>query len=379
MTQLQGTILKKCKCADQERCGHKWTLRYWANDRQREVSFADQVDGTGRTRFGSGRKLAQDAQLKMVHDKRAQVFVDPKLGTARFGAECEKWISRHPGREGTRKQYRSVLAAHVSPVLGHRTLASVGQARDDLIDMLTVRMGGLSKSRRELARGLVTGVLDEAVRAGKIPSHRCAGIAVADNRDGVDRSAFVFPSHAQLVLLAEGIDYPLSVWLMRGCGLRIEEALAVQKSCFRDHGTVLRVFEQASGDGRKTGPLKHPKAGEYRDIPVPGYLWEMVKDLPDGYLFMRNGKLPAYNSYYTAFTRQRDKIGIPAGFRPHSLRHAFASVLLSRGLPITDVAAWLGHRDINVTFSVYGHLMPSSMPDAVETLNAEYAEWQRAA
>jgi integrase len=379
MAQLQGTILKKCKCADQERCGHKWTLRYWANDRQSEVSFADVVDGSGRVRFGSGRKLAQDAQLKMVHDKRAQVFVDPRLGTARFGAECEKWISRHPGREGTRKQYRSVLAAHVDPVLGHRTLASAGQARDDLIDLLTVRMGGLSKSRRELARGLVTGVLDEAVRAGKIPSHRCAGIAVADNRDGVDRSDFVFPSHAQLVLLAEGIDYPLSVWLMRGCGLRIEEALAVQKSCFRDHGTVLRVFEQASGDGRKTAPLKHRKAGEYRDIPVPGYLWAMVKDLPDGYLFMKDGKLPAYPGYYTAFTRQRDKIGIGTGFRPHSLRHAFASVLLSRGRPITDVAAWLGHRDINVTFSVYGHLVPSSMPDAVETLNAEYAEWAKAA
>jgi hypothetical protein len=32
-----------------------------------------------------------------------------------------------------------------------------------------------------------------------------------------------------------------------------------------------------------------------------------------------------------------------------------------------------------VTFSVYGHLVPSSMPDAVETLNAEYAEWQNAA
>jgi hypothetical protein len=43
-----------------------------------------------------------------------------------------------------------------------------------------------------------------------------------------------------------GIRHPLTIWLMRGCGLRIEEALAVQKSCFRDGGTVLRVFEQAS-------------------------------------------------------------------------------------------------------------------------------------
>ena len=66
MAQLQGKILKKCGCADQERCGHKWTLRYWANDRQREGSFADVVDGTGRVRFGSGRKLAQDGNQSRV-------------------------------------------------------------------------------------------------------------------------------------------------------------------------------------------------------------------------------------------------------------------------------------------------------------------------
>jgi len=42
----------------------------------------------------------------------------------------------------------------------------------------------------------------------------------------------VFPSHAQLAAVA-GIRHGLAVWLIRGCGLRIEEALAVQKSCFR--------------------------------------------------------------------------------------------------------------------------------------------------
>ena len=31
MGQRQGTILKKCPCANQECCSHKWTLRYWAD------------------------------------------------------------------------------------------------------------------------------------------------------------------------------------------------------------------------------------------------------------------------------------------------------------------------------------------------------------
>jgi hypothetical protein len=39
---------------------------------------------------------------------------------------------------------------------------------------------------------------------------------------------------------------------------------------------------RALGNGREREPLKHPKRGEYRDVPVPSWLWEMVMDLPDG-------------------------------------------------------------------------------------------------
>ena len=120
----------------------------------------------------------------------------------------------------------------------------------------------------------------------------------------------------------------------------------MQKSCFRDNGTVLRIFEQASRDGRKTRPLKHRKAGEYRDIPVQAYLWAMVKDLPDGYFFKADARFPTYSSYRHSFNLNSSKVGIPASFTPHSLRHAFVSALLSHGVPITDVAQWLGHRNI---------------------------------
>jgi hypothetical protein len=43
-----------------ERCPHAWTLRYWADGKQRERSFKDAVRN-GRTVYGSGRKLAQVA------------------------------------------------------------------------------------------------------------------------------------------------------------------------------------------------------------------------------------------------------------------------------------------------------------------------------
>lgn len=46
--------------------------------------------------------------------------------------------------------------------------------------------------------------------------------------------------------------------------------------------------------------------------------------------------------------------------KTHALRHFFASSLLSRGVPITDVSVWLGHSNVEITYAYYGHLMPDA-------------------
>lgn len=140
----------------------------------------------------------------------------PKLGGVRFGDECQKWITRHPGVDRTRESCRTCLRAQVEPVLGDRTLGWVAQARDQVTGLLTVRMARLSNGYRAMARALITGTLDEAVLAGKIPSHRCGKIPLADNSAFTGADDFVFPSHAQLTAVARGVRQPLAVWLMRG-------------------------------------------------------------------------------------------------------------------------------------------------------------------
>jgi integrase len=39
----------------------------------------------------------------------------------------------------------------------------------------------------------------------------------------------------------------------------------------------------------------------------------------------------------------------------HSLRHFVATQLLARGLPVTQVAKFLGHKDPSVTMNLYGN------------------------
>jgi hypothetical protein len=56
--------------------------------------------------------------------------------------------------------------------------------------------------------------------------------------------------------------------------------------------------------------------------------------------------------------------GILARYRPHKM-------------PITDLAMWLDHPNINLSYATYGRLVPSSLGRVQEVLNAEYTQWSK--
>jgi integrase len=345
-------------------------------------------DGTGKRREAAFRtnREAKDFKIKLEHDQREGTFVDPWLGREPFGDAASRWLGALAVAPETRRVYQSVLNNHVLPTLGERALGQVAQDREGTAQLLNQSLAGLSRQRREIARLVITGTLDEAVRAARLPRHRLDGIRLTGDSRAPDRSDFIFPPCSQIEALAAGLrpDVQLSIWLMRGCGLRISEALAIREDCFRE-GT-LRISEQVQPDGRGTVALKHRRPGESREMPAPAYLLEAVNrhvtehGTRDGYL-LPGARVPfvQHRGYLKSFTRAARLAGIPEGFTPHSLRHVFASALLARSVPITDVAEWLGHRSIEVTYRIYGHLVPSAWGRAREALDAEYQAWSKAA
>ena len=132
-------------------------------------------------------------------------------------------------------------------------------------------------------------------------------------------------------------------------------------------------------------PLKFRREGEFRDIPLPHYVSEAIDKhaaghgtTPDGYLFQgRKYKLVVRRSYQEDFQRAAVKAGLPPEFIPHSLRHFYASTALAEGIPITEVSRWLGHKSIEVTHQIYGHLVPSSFDRARTALDAAYHKSRR--
>jgi integrase len=54
----------------------------------------------------------------------------------------------------------------------------------------------------------------------------------------------------------------------------------------------------------------------------------------------------------------------------HAIRHLYASLLLSQGVSIKEVAEFLGHHDPAFTMKVYTHLMPDSHRRARSAVDA---------
>lgn len=147
-------------------------------------------------------------------------------------------------------------------------------------------------------------------------------------------------------------------------GLRIREALGVEKSDFRTRRNgerYLRLRSQASRDGRTRAPLKHRREGEGRNVPVPDFVWDMVAQMPDGPLCPgpRGTRYMPYNAARTRFAAIMKAMGIE-GYTTHSLRHQFASDCIDHEMNIMDLSATLGHADPSITLRTYVHAMPDA-------------------
>jgi integrase len=329
-------------------------------------------DPSGASRERAFATLAEARAFKTDADHAARYGnpVDTRAARGPFGELALAWIAAAPVGERSRDTYRAAYSKHVASAFAGRTLAQVAGDRDAVTNLLNVTIAHLSIATRTRVRMVIVATLDEAVKAGKIAAHRCGGIALNSSGQGREVTArtFTYAGRAQTDAIAERAG--IAVQLMRWCGLRIQEALAVERSDFRDGGAVLRVSGQATRDGRSKVALKKRQPGQYRDVPVPAHLRAMVAALPDGPVQPGRGRrFEQAESVRGRFMRAAAAAGLAGTFTPHAMRHAWVSDLLTRGVPITVVAQYAGHRDVRVTYAVYGHLLPSSSEQVVTVLD----------
>jgi len=143
--------------------------------------------------------------------------------------------------------------------------------------------------------------------------------------------------------------------LMYACGLRVSELVTLQRSQLHFDDGYLRVF----GKGRKERLVPIAKASakcvqEYLDE-IRSLLIQNDKEAGQTVFLSMNGRPLTRARIWQLIREWGNEAGLPHGIHPHSLRHSFASHLLSAGAPLRTIQEMLGHADISTT-QIYTHV-----------------------
>jgi integrase/recombinase XerC len=132
--------------------------------------------------------------------------------------------------------------------------------------------------------------------------------------------------------------------LLYGAGLRISEALSIQRKDAPKAGATLTI----TGKGGK--PRQVPILPQIA-VAIDDYLlqcpWKMRGDEPL-FVGVKGGPLSP-RIIQLAMEGLRGALGLPESATPHALRHSFATHLLARGGDLRTIQELLGHASLSTT------------------------------
>ncbi|WP_160051325.1 site-specific integrase [Nocardiopsis sp. FR26] len=385
-----ATVMKKCDCAANapkgaegrpqrmkkwHKCPHQWKViwRPLGGSGQKTLSFEE---------WSAAAQKKKEIEAQQAAGK----VVQAGDGRVKFETYAEERLDKWRGAPASAKTYRSSLRRHAYQRIGHLALRDV--TREHIVDLIADMEAATDEHGDQLhAPSTIAGVyvaiaaiFAEARNNRRVVESPCMRVELPAVVSG---AILIDPPKDQLLTFLGRFpaDWRLPSWFQYGCGLRIGEALALNASQFVEGGTMYRVAEQVDPDGNVI-PCKWRKKGEYREVPVPEFVQqkyaEHVALFPpdeDGYVIPgRKHARVVRNSYNAHFRKAVELAGLPDFMTSHYLRHRWASVMLARGVDITHVSRWLGHRQIETTYRIYGHMVPRVAGEARVAMQAAFEE-----
>ncbi|WP_170201667.1 tyrosine-type recombinase/integrase [Actinocorallia herbida] len=295
--------------------------------------------------------------------------------------------------------------------IGHLTDASV--IRAVLAALATGTKGQtLGNASIRLRRSALYGALDHAVERKLLSTNPLTGVRTSRRRRVVDqvdpRTVPTLEQSRSLLAaaakLAHNRDKHLHAWfaVMYYAGCRPGEVRRLRsEDCHLPAtgwgqltlgGALADVGGQWTEDGGRFDDkaLKHRANGEIRPVPIPPALVTILRDhialygtAPDGRLFWAydsSDHAPVTAQQYratwkrvraSAFGKAAD--ASPVARRPYDLRHGCASLMLTKRIPVAEIARRLGH-SIQMLLTTYAHWLTDQAEAANLALDDVYGE-----
>jgi integrase len=346
-----------------------------------QLTWVDPATGRKlkREKHCATRKEAEQALAQMVAEQARGLLMDPsRLTTRDFALEYLRRLEREGLRPNSIRLAQGELAYALPSLKDPKAHDPLGRMRLQEVKPVHVRAAvdrviEAGYAPRTVARVLMRlkALFREALRLELVARNPAEAIQVRLPKGEKAARALEPEEVARLLEAAEASrsrDMALLLRLMLETGLRRGEALALQwgdVDLERGDVRVWRAWAKVGSKGAFT-PLKTPTAK--RVVPLPLGLLRRLKarkeellerlnpEEVDG-LHLVGGVKPvdpdAFNHY---LRRLAEKAGL-GRVRVHDLRHTWATLALSRGIPLEVVSERLGHASPTITLNVYRHLL----------------------
>lgn len=308
--------------------------------------------------------------------------IDPRDNQRLFEQVVDAWQATWLDLEPkTKAGYKAILNRHVLPRWSGVRIGAVSpEAIQEWINELAAERHPTTVRR---IHSVLRAVLKVAIERRYLIANPCDAVRLP-RAPAVTSSERVVLSASEVAALAEAITprYRLLIYTAAYTGLRAGELGALRR---RDvdllHG-VLSV-ERALKDVSGHLIFGSTKTGKARRVGLPKFLIDMLSEHlealsggPDALIFTGpdGGPLRHHNMYLRHFKPAVRNALSPDkhALRFHDLRHTCASLLIAAEAHPKAIQEHLGHKDIQTTFNVYGHLLPSAQKALTAALDAAF-------
>lgn len=342
------------------------------------------------------QKLAAQGQIDLA---AGRLSATPRQTVAEYLAG---WLeAKQPSvRYKTYVTYRTAIS-HATKHLGHLRLDAlrpthIEQCERELRTQFEQELGEKRGARTvQQVHSVLHNALRRAVRLDLIGRNPTEAVICPRPAQSERPTLSLEQAHAFFEATREEWPHALYVTLT-STGLRLGEALGLEWHDVDLEGqtlTLRRSQQRQTGKGFVLDELKTNKSR--RVVPLMAVAVEALRShrtrlrerrlllgsdwVDSGRVFCSEVGTPldpanVRRHYYA----QLEAAGLPR-VRPHDLRHTAISLMAAEGIPPHLIQAVVGHAHSSTTMDIYTHVLPASMGEVRDRMNAAYARVQRAA
>lgn len=319
----------------------------------------------GRSSGGATKYITRSAQTQksLLAKLRDAQPPGPETTVAQW---CTRWLEQLDVRAGSHDSYAKSVRLHIGPTLGHVRIRDL--ATHQVEAAVRKWTADTSANTAFLTLAHLHGCLEAAVRVGVLDRNP-AKTARKPRRVKKELDPFTVAELGKII--AVGIADPdFGIFaLLAAVGCRSGEAMGLDVGDWNPTAKTVAITKTQTRMGRGTGPPKSKHSTRTIRVPasaVPAVV-RAVGVRRSGPLFPAvTGKRLTHTTLGGRWQKVTELAGIPYR-NPHQMRHAVATALVSNGVPLGDVAAFLGD-SVATVVATYLHPSGSDPANTLDTL-----------